>query len=175
MTDFPVCLWKPVLRLLEDLNTPRSLTVKILIDHGEFGQLVNLTADPSRYLDASDYFRDAQATDLLRKCADLPTGIDRVAVAEAGFLAAERQCAKTNLRLSPFLYNGPFEDQGQVKIADFIDLVKTEIRTILGPLPRDISPRFGPGATFNDRGRRTSVADKMSSRPTVTLGARCFW
>lgn len=172
----PQCLQGVILSLLEDLDTPRSLTVSLLIRGGEFGQLCNLKVDPLRYQDASLFFRDVQATELLRKCSGLPTGIDTASVALDGFWSAERQCHQTNLRLDRFLHNGPFETPQELAIADFLDRVKRFVTDLLGPLPRDLNEfgRFGPGATFRDRGLRTTVLDKMSSQPTVTTEALCF-
>lgn len=170
----PGCLRRVVLALLEDLDTPRSLTVKLLIEHGELDQLVRLKVDPQRYATADLYFRDAIATDLLRKCVDLETGIDRKGEAFKAFEAAEKQCYVTNARLEPYLHNGPFNGPTEVRVADFLQRVKQFIAGVLGSLPRDIAARHGPGATIRDRGHRSTVPDKMSSRPTSTFEARCL-
>lgn len=178
-TSFPQCLWKVVLPLLEDLDVPRALTVRLLIEHGEFDQLVNLITDPAHHLTADSYFRSAVATELLRKNADLPTSIDRRQVAVDGFNAAEKQCYESNVRLDPFLHGGPFQDPRDLRIADVLQSVRLRIGKLLGKLPSDafLDGRFGPGATFNDRGLRTSVPHKMSSSPTltVTLSQSCFY
>lgn len=171
---FPEPLWNVILKLLEDVNTPRSLTVKLLIEHGEFGQLANLRTDPRRYWSAWEYFVDQVVTELLRKCRDLNTGIDTVKAAEDAFLAAEKQCLESNTRLDRFLHNGPFEVLGDFQIAEFFDGCKSTVNDILGNPPRDFVGKFGKGATFNDRGQATTIPDKISSQPTVTSLARSF-
>lgn len=176
---FPRCLWQVVLPLLEDLNTPRSLTVKLLIEHGEFEQLVNLKVAPAHYAASDPYFRDCVATELLRKNVDLKTGIDRDKVAREGFYTAEMQCFHSNVLLSRVLNNGPFLGLEDVRDADFLHRVKRRVSLILRKLPRDLfsSAHFGPGATFNDRGHASTVPHKMSSIPTLTSSVRssCFF
>lgn len=161
-------------QILVDLDTPRSLTVMVLINHEEWDQLANLRADPAHYPDADSYFRAAASTELLRKCQDIDTTVDRTENALRGWLQSERDCCQTNLKLKPFLENGPFEDPRDLVWADFLADVKGWITTVLGKFPDMVDGRFGPGATFGDRGGRTTVCHKMSSRPTVTQGAKAF-
>jgi hypothetical protein len=52
--------------------------------------------------------------------------------------------------------------------------MRSWIKDVLGPVPRELNPRFGPGATYGDVGRYITVPDKMSSRPTTTSEARCI-
>lgn len=163
------------LPLLEGLDTPRSLTVKLLIEHGEWDQLVGLTTDPKHYTSADLYRRDVQATDFLRKLEGLPTSVNLQAVAVDGFIAAEKQCFRTNRRLLPLLEfpDGPLSDE-EWRLLDFVKKARKIITSILGPLPRFLDGKFGPGATFEDRGRKVTLGHKMSSRPTVTPEARCL-
>lgn len=171
---FPQCLQEVVLQLLEDLGSPRCLTVALMVRYGEFGQLVNLTVTPAHYLNAYDFFVDIQATDLLRKCADLDTGIDRRKAAVESFLSSERECARTNVRFDRHIHNGPFEDLSEVRVHDFLIRVKKTVEEILGSLPRELQPRHGPGATYQDRGRKITAPDKMASQPTCTKSARAL-
>lgn len=161
---------RPVLCLCEDLDTPRSLTVAILIRYGEWDQLVSLQIDPRLYIDSHSFFKDNLITELNRKNADVPTSFDRKAEAERNFWIAERQCYASNERLSPFLYGGlpPESERG---VFEIIQRLRKMIATILGPVPLDLNGRFGPGSTFEDRGRLTTVPDKMSSHPTICPGA----
>lgn len=170
----PELFGKASLKLFEALDTPRALTCALLLKHKEFGQLVSLTTDPRSYEDATSYYRDAVATDWMRKCAGLPTGIDTPAVAVDDFFKCEKENARTNARLAPFVYGGPFDGVRDERIGCFIQSVKKVLRDILGPVPSSLDGRFGPGSTFEDRGQLCTLPDKMSSRPTVTVGARCF-
>lgn len=166
-------LAKVVSALCEDTNTPRALTVAILLRNNEFGQLFSLKIDPQHYLSSNQYFKDCQVTELLRKLElDVP-GIDRRAVALEGFYSSEKQCGATNARLSRFVCNGPF-GPADVRLFNLVDEMKRDMKSILGALPKSLSGRFGPGATFEDKGQLTTVPDKMTSRPTITEGACCL-
>lgn len=159
--------------LLADLDSPRALTVRILIDHGEWDQLVSLRVDPQHYVDSDRYFRDAIATDFLRKLEALPTSYDRRREAVATFIAAEKQCYRTNSLIRPIVEfpSGPLE-ASEWRIARFLRRVKIRISRVLGSLPGDLElGRFGPGATLEDKGRSSTLVHKMQSRPTVTPNA----
>ncbi len=149
------------------LATPRALTALIMLRYSEWDQLATLHADPNDYLDSESYWAAAQASDLLRKYEPLPTSFDRKAVAEEGFISCERSCLRSNHRLYP-LFFGSSEPQNNSGVLDFIGRVRKEIASILGPCPDLVEGRFGPGATFGDKGANTLVPDKISSRPTFT-------
>lgn len=175
--SFPESTGKIISQFLEDVACPRSLTVAILLRYKEYGELVSLRCSPAQYLTAEDYYRASIATELLRKTRGLPTGIDLAAVAKDAFWESERQCARTNARLSPFLRGGPFEpDSGLIQ--EVISEIRLVVSSILKRLPDDLSLRFGPGATLEDRGRLTLIPDKMTSQPTGTRASLClepFW
>lgn len=158
-----------VLRTLEDLGTPISLGVAIRYRYGEWDQLAAMQIDPRLYSTAHALWRDSQAVNLLRKLKELPTTVDREAAAMDAFFACEAQCYRSNERLSPLLNSGlPDPDCG---VAQFFLRVRKIAKSILGPVPVDIHGRFGPGATYADRGVYTTIPDKMSTRPTFTSSA----
>lgn len=170
---FPRDVEDVVLTLCKDIATPRALTVSLLVKAREWDQLVSLRTDPTWYTDPISFKGDAAITGLLKKVVNLPTTVDRVAVAKDNFWKGERQCASTNIRLLPYLdggYNHP-ADEG---VYQFIEKARKIAARILGPCPDLIDGKFGPGATFGDRGQYTTVPDKMSSRPTLTTGAIWF-
>lgn len=156
------------------LNTPRSLTCAILVRYGEWDQLAQLRVDPNHYLDAEAYYLDALATDFLRKFPNMPTKRDRKTVAYSKYIAAEQQCAATNARLTPLL-NHFYSDVRDLPIGDFLQRVRCHVSAVIGRVPSEaLNPRFGPGATIEDRGRLTTVCDKMVSTPALTTGALPF-
>lgn len=165
-----------VLTLCHDISTPRSLTVKLMVENGEWDQLVQLRTDPTRYSCADSYFRDNLVTEILRKHEKLETSIDRKAVACQGFLRNEAACYSSNLRLSRFVNADRFHQltDAERRINSFLGLVRKEIANILGRCPDLLDGRFGPGATYGDRGQWTTVPDKMSSKPTLTCSAKYF-
>jgi len=168
----PRSVEKAVLRLFEDLATPVSLKLKMLYDAGEWDQIASQRIDPSHYLCAESYWRDASAVSILKKLKELPTSFDRKAAAERVFLESELACARTNIRLLPYLSPG-FPDS-DVGVLSYVKRVQKIASGILGGCPDNVPGRFGPGATFGDRGRLTTVPDKMSSEPTLTAGAAFY-
>lgn len=168
----PRDLEQVVLRMCEDLSTPVTLGVAIRVRYGCWDELAAMRVDPKHYLEADGYWRDAAAVGLLRKCQDLGTTIDRKAVAQENFWLSERQCFRTNQRLQPFVYTELFsDDPAHGEMSAFLADVRKIAAEILGPCPDLLDGKFGPGATFGDIGKLTTVPDKMSSRPTLTIGA----
>jgi hypothetical protein len=161
-----------------NVGTPRALTVKLLVEHGEWAQLAQLRTDPNWYSDDVSYFRDVLVTDQLRKC-DLPSGIDREGEARELFWALEALNARTNVRLSRYLPETLLlESPRELAVSDFISRWRKEVRRLLGSLPNSLTPRFSSGATFADVGRLITTPDKMSSRPTIYSHSRelvPFW
>lgn len=143
-------------------GTPRALAASLLLRHGEWDQLASLRLDPKTYSDSHLYYLDAVATSFLRKLDVLPTTIDRKAVAVAAFWKCEKDNYQTNLRLRDIRLHG-----SDVRITEFIRSVRKNVRVLLGSPPEFVQGRFGPGATFRDIGQQTTVADKMSSAPTL--------
>lgn len=162
------------LALCQKADTPRSLAAWLLFQTNELEQLVSLTTDPMHYLDTDAYLfeRDRAVTDFFSKYRDFDIpNIDRKADCIASFFKDEEQCAKTNARLSRFLHNGPFEDPADAQAFEFLESMRRKVSEILGPLPLELEEsRFGPGATYGDKGSLTTVPDKMTSRLTTTRG-----
>lgn len=177
-------------QFLTDLDTPKALMVKILMDHNEWDQLVVMTLDPMHYLDspfgAARFTRDYQAVEFLRKCPDLPTSFQRRKEALKSFWNAEFQCFKTNQRLAPFL-DHPCGDDQFWRVQDFLERVKKRVGDVLGPIPHTLEGRCGPGSVFESsdlptlcpvrgqrRRKKITVGDKFSSAPTSTPAARLY-
>lgn len=159
-----------VKRYLTLLNSPRSLTVWLLIDHEEWGQLVSLSCDPLHYNDAESYLTASSATCLLKKFSGLPTGIDLPGEALKTFIIAEKQCYVTNHRLDPLLTNHTIPGvSDDAFLTDVLSGIQSDIYSLLGAIPEDMFVKHGPGATFSDRGKAVSAIHKMSNRPTMTF------
>lgn len=159
------------LTMMEGLDCARSLTVAILVRHGEWDQLVELRFDPSLYTSPDDAWRANAATEFLRKCEGLPTSYDLREEAKKKFWASEKQCFETNQRLLPLKFgrNDCFYESA---LHDFMDGVKRRIVRVIGEKPPShYEGGFGPGATVSDDARHSTVPDKMSSVPTLTRDA----
>jgi len=175
-SPLPTAVEQAIHRFCEDLSTPRSLAVSLLLKYREWDQLSILKVDPRQYSTPDAYWRDASVSELLRKTEDLPTTHDRKAVALENFWKGERDCSRANARLYPLV-----EDfrTGNLQLGNGIDgglmryiaRARKIVSEILGPCPDFVRGRFGPGATYGDRGLLATVPDKMSSRPTLTSKA----
>ncbi len=160
------------LALMEGLNSPRSLTVAILIRYSEWDQLVSLRADPSLYNSADDYFRSVAATDFLRKYPDFELSHDPKERAMETWLASEKQCYLTNERLSPLLYGGSHGSVYGEAMGCMVQSIRQKVIDLIGEHPPStFNGRFGPGATVSDKSRMSTIPDKMSSVPTFTTNA----
>jgi hypothetical protein len=164
--------FKVIQALCEDVSTPRSLAVLKLVESEEWAQLSQLRVRPHNYESSETYWKDCLVTDLLRKC-DLPSGIDKEAVAIRTFLDCERMNGRTNARLSRYLEKSLFlETPQEMAVYDFIVEWRKEIRACLGSIPDHLTPRFSQGSTFADVGKLITPPDKMSSRPTIYTKSR---
>jgi hypothetical protein len=164
-----------VLSAMEGLACPRSLTVTILIRHGEWRQLAELRCNPLHYHTSETYFGAASATEMLRKCADLPINQDCRKAALDKWWEAEKQCFRTNLRLSPYIGESLFEEAPDERVIDFIGLLRKKVWGVLGAKPPiELVARLGPGATQSDRANFTTVPDKLTSAITLTPSAWPF-
>ena len=136
-------------RFLESLNTPVSLSVYMQLKYGCYDDLVNRKIYPRNYADVALFRKDYQACKGLSKAAFLPTKIDRRLAAESQFRKSESRCAELNERFDGLMYGGELEKLVTSDPTMFSMLSKAQnlIAKILGPLPTEISPRFGPGTT----------------------------
>lgn len=159
--------WKAfALRYFEALGTPKALACSILLRNGEYGQLVDLTAEASDYLTAADFFVDHSAVKLLSKLPALGNDEDCRASAMKKFIEAEEICDATNQRF--WSESRLYETEPAVR--DVLNIAARKISRILGPVPQlaDLNFRFGPGAAYGVRGE-TSVFQKLDSTPECTF------
>lgn len=162
---------KVALSVMEGLDCPRSLTVSLLIQSEQWEDLVKLSTDPLHHLESDAYFRSAAADSFLRKLEETIPGVDIEEATFQKWLEAERQCFKTNKRLSDLIYGSFVEGSRESRLAEFLGDVKRWMRWLLGPVPTVVDGVFGPGATISDTSDRVTLGHKMSSTPTYTTSA----
>lgn len=154
------------------VGTPLSAELLRKLEAGEWDYIAECKVDPRAYTNAQEYFLDAVAASLLRKCKDIPSSHNRRASALKTWWDGERACLKTNRRLDPYLegFSHPSCDSD---VAAFISRVRRKISDCLGRAPaiNQLQPRHGPGATFSDKSIRSTVAHKMSVKPSMTSSA----
>jgi hypothetical protein len=175
--SLPSDLERVYVKFLDALATPTAMVCKDHVKNCRWDDLTSMQIDPLAYSDPEIYFRDRAAVDFLRKCKDLDTSHERVTVAESNFVLAEQQCKKANQRLDVhFFENSLDRSDGLIgtpggACARLIAEARKEMSSLLGRAPKTLPGQFGPGATYGDRGKYTTVPDKMSSRPTLTSSA----
>lgn len=157
------------------LGTPIACELLQLMSERNWDAIAVKRIDPRAYTCAVQYFKDASAASLLRKCEDLPTSFDRKAAAVRNWKKGEESCFRTNRRLFPYL-EGLTNPSSNMDVARHIVGIRKIVASILGRVPSqdDLIGRHGPGATFSDPAIRSTIADKMNSIPSATPGCLHF-
>jgi len=152
------------LSICKAINTPKALSIYLLIQAGEWDQIINQVINPNDYVDKKSFQDDYLCMSLLRKSQLIPSGIDTEAKALDTFIKSEAGCEKINLS---FL-------DGSIHLSEYLD-VKEIVRTILGPLSKRTLTsvwercRFGPGATTCIRGKGSIKSDKFRLGMDLTI------
>lgn len=168
-------LAKVALKLFKAVGTDVSRECERKFTSGDIRGLLDLKVDPSGYADARSYLADAQCVSLFKKLRldDVVSAKERRAKALENFWTAEKECASTNVRFSRALHNQALSLE-EFRMFVLLEPAKRWIANFLGRVPNTLEGRFGPGSTYGDKGRLTTISDKMSSHPTITEEARCF-
>lgn len=157
--------------LYDSVGTDVAQDCKKLLLSGDLLGLVSKTINPDDYTNPHAFRQDYACVSFLKKIDVKVRGANPEAVAVKSFWEAEALCAMTNAKFSRALNNSP-KDLVEFRCFEFLERAKKWLADVLGPIPSDLSCRFGPGATLEDRGKLVTVPDKMTSRPTVTQAAR---
>lgn len=154
------------------IGTPFAKKCLALYDEGDWDNLVLQQVSPDVYTDYWAYALDSSAAALLRKCKDLETSYDLVAAAKRNWNKGESDCLRTNIRLEPYLVGMSHPDCNEAIYRHIVGIRKV-IKSVLRTAPsRGVyEGKFGPGATFTDPSVRSTIADKMNNRASVTRGA----
>lgn len=165
----------------EGLGSPVALAAAEMLRTGCWEGLAALSVKPSSYTSSLAYLRDAAAVSLLKKLQQLPGSDGRRARTIEKWWDGERACLKTNQRLTAYMPENRIFDASvfDPPRAGGISRVILETQKIIAGWlgyrpPLLLEGKFGPGATFSDRGGKTTVPDKMSSDPTLTTHAIWF-
>lgn len=156
-------------KALHYLNTPRSLTIWLLLKNQEWDQLATIAADPLHYpegvFSALRFRRDLMATDLLRK-APLPTTFDRSRAAFAAWEEAETSCYIQNQYLKTLYSTDANVDEWGFR--QFLAATQNKVARWLGRVPPDLDGGFGPGTCVEYMGSDPTLVDKLWLTPTTT-------
>lgn len=146
--------------------TPFCLNLLEKVRNDDWEALVRAKVSPRDYTNAYHYFLDAQACAFFNKNRGFKVAIDRKQAAFLKWEEAEKLCAETNAFLSR-VEHGP-HDPHTLSVQTFLGNVRKRVSNLLGPVPRTLEGRFGPGVTLCCRGGLATAADKMSVKPTTT-------
>lgn len=140
------------LRLCQDVGSPYSLAQYERAVKGDWDGLLNSPVLPENYDNAYSYALDNSVYSFFKKCRDLPTSFNRRQAAIDKFWEGERDCYRTNERLSPFLHGA--HAPGEERINEFIIAVKK----------KDSGPHR-PSSAYSNRGQTRTGCDVLRSRP----------
>jgi len=154
---------------LESIGSPKALAVWLCFKYKEHDQLLELEADPRRYLDRLSFHKDYLAVKFLSKFNGLSTSFDKTATAIEAFKGFEVRCRETNARIQHFPHHCDSD------VAEIVRLVRGKIRNVLGECNSTVLEKvfgmagFGPGVSTTIKGRWLSPWKKLGDpRPGVT-------
>ena len=120
---------------------------------------------PRAYRTSSDYGRDALAFSLIKKLR-LPTSERARALTTLDdFWISEHQCRQTNDRvrhLTRCMSGRTTYSDSDLIWAQVLEAWRREVAATLGRLPLRLEPSFSGGSTLSDRGKQTTIPDKLS-------------
>lgn len=151
------------------IDTPRSLAAHMLLESGEYAQLVNLEIDPGNYDSAHAFADDYLVTKVLSKFPDFShKDLDPKGKAIESFFKFEDACKSTNQKFKALELDPSLWDPSMLAI---FRLARRKISSVLRtPDLKRISSGFGwgPGATTAVSGSHTSAYIKFKAKLDVT-------
>lgn len=135
------------------LDTSVAAQAAAFVSSGDFTGYLGMSVNPYAYSDAATFFKDYQAVQLLRKAEFLPSTFDKQHEAEKVFWNAEKDCERANARFNRLSncsgvnsLEAEVKECGNYRLSVLMN-TRALIRKILGPVPKQLDFRFGPGAT----------------------------
>lgn len=149
------------------LGTPVALSRAIQVRYGDWEGIARASVDPVHYIDARTYRLDNLACTFFKKVKGLPSGIDTSQAALKEWYDSERQCFQTNLRLD--------DDYSSYRNEKFFRSIRKNFYKLVGRPPVGKPEiRFGPGSTFEVKGKHIAVPDKIAAQPIFTTHASTY-
>lgn len=150
--------------ICEIIDSPRALTVALLVKYNEWAQLFGLRCEQTNYLDTAEgnFADDYLVTSLLQKSQHAPAQTDLEVVAIQKFLTSEERCKSTSDRLYGAEHPSWFRR------------FRGHVAKLLGPLGADELnnvvnlAHHGSGACVGVKGDGLVSSDKFENRLTMT-------
>lgn len=169
-------LQKVLVKTLRQIGGPHAEALAAKVVAGEWSSLRDVTVgDPRGYRSPLDYRRARYATDLVKKLRLPGDEQARIDACKRKFMEAEHMCYETNRRfriIQKQLRNELLMSDDEFFWCNVLAAWRAEVRDLLGPIPRTLVPRLSGGSTVSDHGKRTTIPDKLSSRPTIYASSK---
>jgi hypothetical protein len=175
VADYSVPTWDRLLRVfrlaLEEIDSPRALSVWIIAKSGNPSELNQLVFKPADYNSYDSARRAFQATELLRKYAGLPGTSPRQRETAAFFKAdeAEAQCCATNRRILDWTLGSGYP----AGVERTITSAQRKIIRVLGRFSLDELAkrcRWGPGSDALNKRPYVAAYHKFDRELSATKG-----
>lgn len=155
-----------VLSQLEDLDTPRSLSIWMLLKAGQDESILDLEIDPLWFKDSKSYLEFALPSSLVKKWVGLRVANDPKLVAKQTFFDMEGHCRIANRRIrtdTPKGRVGSILDKARKIISDILPEIDARFLDSLGDLGG-----WGKGVTSSCKGRWLAPYNKLGAAPQAT-------
>jgi len=152
------------LEYYEALDTPLSLAAAMRLKAGEWDQIASKATSPLSYRSSTLYYKDSCAVDFLRKLESLPSSIDKRQVCLERWFQDERTCFLSNR----FIYDALEGEKPSTLLSEFFTSLRKIVHSMIGRRPAEIEFYFGKGSTYQHKGGRISIPDKVSQIPEMT-------
>lgn len=150
------------------VDTGRSLKAYLLLKYEEWEQLATFTIHPVEYCCPHAFSGDYAVTSFLRKNVDLPTTVDKRAVAIQAFKTSEQRCKLVNETFEEWTF-GRFCFPSDV--SEVLHLAQRKISSLIGVSPCEPSRySWGPGATYDLRRTHAYPDTKLLKLPISVTG-----
>lgn len=162
----PKVLRELVKQQLIEMNTPRSLSIFLIMDHtdrkgGSDDEILSLELNPMSFRTAKAYLEFSLPTDLVRKATFLQLTIDPEEVARNSFFQYEDHCKRVNLRLNRQYPSGRLGELVHRVRKNIVDLLPKIDRAFLDRLIDDGG--WGSGVTSSAKGTWVSKYHKLKA------------
>lgn len=157
---------KLLAKICSGIGTPAAKGIKTLAERGEWAHLQRMSlGPPDTYASPEAYRNDLFVTEFVRKLAIPGNARACKEKAKETFYQAEAQCLRTNAFLLHLRHG--YLSTCDLGVSEFITRWRAVAKSVLGPLPERLYPRYSPGSTLSDVGSQITIPDKMSSANTT--------
>ena len=151
----------------EEVDSPTSLALWLMLKHKEYIQYTSYSMNPLSYNNPYKFKLDYQCAKMFSKAEFFPNVIDTKKEAMKKFIDCEMKCKSVN---DDIIHNGFSSRLGTSAVNNIIHIAMRKISDCLGDAPslHDLHCHFGPGLNVGLHNDETSLFHKLTRRPSVT-------